>query len=159
MDRMMEIGGTHNPAARDSQRKARLNCDGSWSAQFRCLLPGPRVHASPCVVEAFRDDGFAAAAHALEVPLLFRELDRNTVSGRADAPQMFEVLADYWTSFARTGDPNCAGRPEWPRFTAEGQGAMVLDLPPHPEFDYRAEERLVWSGEPILPSWSGAPAR
>lgn len=26
---------------------------------------------------------------------------------------------DYWTSFAKTGDPNCEGRPQWPAFTAE----------------------------------------
>ncbi len=98
-----------------------------------------------------------AAAHALEVPLLFGELDRDTVAGRVDRHEMFEVLADYWTAFARYGDPNLTGRPEWPAFTPENQAAMILDLPSRAEYDYRASERHAWDGEVTLPSWGAAP--
>lgn len=100
-----------------------------------------------------------AAAHALEVPLLFGELDRDTVVGRADRHQMFQVLADYWTSFARNGRPGTPDLPEWPAFTPENQASMVLDLPPHAEHDYRASERHAWDGEVTLPSWGAAPTR
>jgi hypothetical protein len=30
-----------------------------------------------------------------------------------------ETAVDYWTSFAKTGNPNTPGRPEWPSFTTE----------------------------------------
>jgi len=36
-------------------------------------------------------------------------------------------LADYWVNFARTGNPNAAGLPAWPAFTAAGQRYAEID--------------------------------
>jgi para-nitrobenzyl esterase len=36
-------------------------------------------------------------------------------------------LADYWTNFAKTGDPNGAGVPDWPAFTADAQRYVEID--------------------------------
>jgi para-nitrobenzyl esterase len=36
-----------------------------------------------------------------------------------------------WTSFARSGDPNHAGLPEWPRYNLEKRSTMFLDLESH----------------------------
>lgn len=52
------------------------------------------------------------AAHAVELPYLFS-------LGGWDAPltetqqRLSEQMLDYWTAFARTGDPNGPGRPHW----------------------------------------------
>ncbi|MEU4195624.1 carboxylesterase family protein [Kribbella sp. NPDC026611] len=52
------------------------------------------------------------AGHATELPYLFRP-------GGYDFPMsetqqvLSNQMIDYWTSFARTGDPNGAGRPHW----------------------------------------------
>ena len=32
----------------------------------------------------------------------------------------------YWTNFARTGDPNGAGLPTWPRFESANEKVMEL---------------------------------
>lgn len=37
------------------------------------------------------------------------------------------TLSDYWTAFARSGDPNCAGVPAWPAFTVAGQRFAEID--------------------------------
>ncbi|WP_158818905.1 carboxylesterase/lipase family protein [Methylocapsa sp. S129] len=37
-----------------------------------------------------------------------------------------EQMQQYWTNFAKTGNPNGAGLPEWPRFGASAQDVMEL---------------------------------
>jgi para-nitrobenzyl esterase len=36
-------------------------------------------------------------------------------------------MTDYWTNFAKTGDPNGTGAPAWPRYDAAGERTLVLD--------------------------------
>jgi para-nitrobenzyl esterase len=33
-------------------------------------------------------------------------------------------MIGYWTAFTRTGDPNAATLPKWPRYTAAGEEMM-----------------------------------
>ncbi|MDB5672138.1 MAG: Carboxylesterase, type [Alphaproteobacteria bacterium] len=42
------------------------------------------------------------------------------------------LMIDYWTSFARTGDPNGAGRPAWPNYTQANPLFLELGPRPHP---------------------------
>ena len=35
-------------------------------------------------------------------------------------------MVDYWTNFAKTGDPNGAGLPEWPAFSLASQQTLVV---------------------------------
>jgi para-nitrobenzyl esterase len=37
-----------------------------------------------------------------------------------------QAMGDYWTQFAKTGDPNMEGLPPWPAFAREEQRNMVL---------------------------------
>ncbi len=59
------------------------------------------------------------ATHASERPYVFDNL--HTVGrpmGDRDA-RAATAMADYWTKFAKTGDPNGEGRPLWPAFGAD----------------------------------------
>jgi para-nitrobenzyl esterase len=71
-------------------------------------------------------EGFGAA-HASELPYLFRQLREH---GRPPATPQDEAMSDllrtYWTNFAKTGDPNGAGLPAWPAFTSSD--ARVLHI-------------------------------
>jgi para-nitrobenzyl esterase len=40
--------------------------------------------------------------------------------------QLAQTMANYWVNFAKTGNPNGPGLPEWPRFTARHQQVMEL---------------------------------
>jgi para-nitrobenzyl esterase len=58
------------------------------------------------------------APHASERQYVFRTLDQaEWPVGEADAAAAAAMSA-YWVAFARGGDPNGAGRPPWPAFTA-----------------------------------------
>ncbi len=64
-------------------------------------------------------EGFpAGASHASELPNLFEVAGRQPITSDryTDAQRrLADTMIDYWTTFARTGDPNHEGAPSWAR--------------------------------------------
>jgi para-nitrobenzyl esterase len=78
------------------------------------------------------------SVHTVEIPYVFNNLAAPRVFPDASSPELASAdprevafagqVSQYWVNFARTGDPNGPGLPEWPAFTALGPAeAMVLD--------------------------------
>jgi para-nitrobenzyl esterase len=68
----------------------------------------------------------AGAPHASDVPFQFDNLA--ATGGKVTPADMAaaKLVADYWVNFAKTGDPNGADLPRWPRFDAENQTLLAI---------------------------------
>ncbi len=72
-------------------------------------------------------------AHGLDLPFVFGH-PGGWGSKVSDSDQRTsDMMATYWTNFAKTGNPNGSGVPEWPAFTEANQQTMVLTAAAHPE--------------------------
>jgi para-nitrobenzyl esterase len=63
--------------------------------------------------------------HGTELPYVFNRHDNWLPTEETDQ-DLTEVVLDYWVQFARSGDPNLAGRPEWPLHSRQFPAVMEL---------------------------------
>jgi para-nitrobenzyl esterase len=82
-------------------------------------------------------DGRARAYHTAELPFVFYNTDVcQRLTGGGPVPMALGgKVADAWISFARTGNPNHAGLPDWPAYNAKVP-TMVLDNVCQVQFDH-----------------------
>ena len=67
------------------------------------------------------------ASHASEIAYVFRHLDQNSsVKPTDEQKALSEIIAEYWTNFAKYGDPNGEGLPVWPVFKDGEETVMLL---------------------------------
>lgn len=79
--------------------------------------------------ETRADNGRLRAHHALDVPLVFENIDamRSMVGPGPDPQHMADTMSSAWIAFARTGDPNTGELPQWPVYTPEKRSTMVFN--------------------------------
>lgn len=94
--------------------------------------------------------GRLKATHALEIPFAFNNLDRPGVDvflGEGPTPQhVADAMHAAWTSFIRTGDPNCGALPDWPAYDTKRRATMVFDNVSQVVDDPSSAERRLWDG-------------
>jgi len=66
------------------------------------------------------------ATHASELEYVFGALDSKPRDYVPEDYAVSEMVGDYWINFARTGDPNRSGSPEWPPY-GDAKSVLYLD--------------------------------
>lgn len=74
-------------------------------------------------------DGRPRAFHCSEIPFVFYNTDVSAFAtgGGAEPRALAAKVSDAWINFARKGDPNHPGLPNWPRFDAQKVPVMIFD--------------------------------
>ncbi len=64
--------------------------------------------------------------HGDELPYVFGTLDRYDVAWREEDYELSKAMLDYFTNFAKTGDPNGSGLARWEAYTTDSQQTMHI---------------------------------
>lgn len=67
------------------------------------------------------------APHAFEIGYVFHNLGLRGPAPQPEDIAISDLMSAYWTNFAKTGNPNGPGLPEWPAFSASSQQVMYFD--------------------------------
>lgn len=119
------------------ETKQELKAAGSeyvtdaWFVQpARQLLDGMAQFSSPVFQYQFSrgypNNPKLGAPHAVELRYVF-----NTLKNSEEHPEsqlLADQVTDYWVQFAKTGDPNREGLPEWPLYTTKNKAYLDLDI-------------------------------
>jgi para-nitrobenzyl esterase len=71
------------------------------------------------------------AGHGSDISFVFNTLNtRWGIEGEATAEEkeLARIMNTYWTNFAKTGNPNGPGVPNWPLYDAQKEEMVDVDL-------------------------------
>ena len=70
------------------------------------------------------------AYHSGDLAFVFGNTDKVGLDWQADDHALSAAMVEYWTNFARTGNPNGKGVPNWPEFNAATLATQLLRAKP-----------------------------
>jgi para-nitrobenzyl esterase len=90
--------------------------------------------------------GKVGATHTVEIPFVFDNTDIPTVmtKGGPEVKALAAKTSEAWIQFARSGNPNHKGLPNWPAYTTQERATMVFNNTCRVVNDPGGDERKLW---------------
>ena len=117
-----------------------------WEAERRAA--NPKSQPRSWVYQMNFQGAGGKAMHTIDIPFMFDNIamaegqigsaPEQLAAANALAATMSEMLIAY----ARSGNPNCAGLPNWPAYDLKNRGTMMWERTPRIENDPRGAERV-----------------
>jgi para-nitrobenzyl esterase len=106
--------------------------DNAYVYFFTRPAPVFRLYV-PEMTDLYGDKGARrfGAYHSGELAYVFNNTDLVGLGWDADDHALSELMADYWVSFARNGNPNGDGLPNWPAYDPATDVVQILDANTH----------------------------
>lgn len=98
------------------------------------------------------DGGKWKAHHGIDVPFIFDNavITPDLVGTGDEQIRLAAQMSRAWMAFARTGDPNSKGIPDWPAFDLARRATMVFDKTVRVVDDPRGRERRLFGQVPYV---------
>lgn len=113
---------------RDWARLISANHDTAYVYYFSRPVPVFRLYM-PSMPDLAGDGGARSlgAYHSGELAYVFDNLNTVGIGWESDDHLLSATIADYWFNFARSGNPNAPGLPEWPAYDPANDAVQVFD--------------------------------
>ncbi len=87
-------------------------------------------------------NGVPMSYHTSEIAFVFNNIERmaQATGGGKEAQALADKMSRAWTNFAKTGNPNTEGLPQWDAYTRENGNVMIFDN--QPEVKQHHDEKL-----------------
>ena len=98
-------------------------------ARLKAAQQGAPVYMYMFAWESPVLDGMFRSTHCMEIPFAFNNavVHASMTGGGAEAQALAEKMSGAWLNFARTGNPNAEGLPQWDAYTEEGGATMFFN--------------------------------
>jgi para-nitrobenzyl esterase len=149
VDKLIAIYRKGRPKASDIDLSEIIASDGFRSG---VITEAERKSAQPAPVYLYYftwktpvHDGKLKAFHTLEIPFVLANVDeaKSMTGSGADRYPLQEKMSGAWAAFARAGNPNHKGLPNWPKFSTDKRATMIFDNECKVVDDPHGEERMA----------------
>ena len=102
-----------------------------------------------CYIFTYKSSKYGGVYHTFEIPFVFgtfktADIPEGAIDSIEEAETVAKKIMDTWISFARIGNPNHKGLPEWPPYDIQKRAIMMLGVHPKVEFAPMNSFREVW---------------
>ena len=113
---------------------------------------GAPVHAYQLDYRSPLDGGRYGAMHTMDIPLVFDNIAQpGSLTGQdANAQKVADRMSDAFIAFARSGDPNHAGLPQWRPYDLQTRSTLLFDVDCKLADDPRGGERRLFAQVPYI---------